>query len=106
MTDIVLDNIARNIITAFLLPFDLAPSEGDSTEIREDDPYRIYTTQVKIPPGTVIDIDKMYQEFAAYLQQSNALATVVVKFYPLRISTYSCPCGCGDYIYLDFYTVL
>ena len=57
VTDILLDNIAQNIITAFLMLFNLAPSEGDSTEVKNEGPYRVYSTQVKIPSGAAIDMD-------------------------------------------------
>lgn len=104
LTDTFLDNIARNLITAFLMLFNLAPSEGDSTEVRNEWPYRVYSTQVKIPSGTVIDIENMYQELTEYLQRFNSTPTVIAKFYPHHIESYRCPCGCGEFLYVVFYT--
>lgn len=104
LTDTFLDNIARNIITAFLMMFNLAPSEGDSTEVKNEGPYRVYSTQVKIPSGAAIDMEKMYQELIDYLQRFNSTPTVTAKFYPHHIEGYRCPCGCGEFLYVVFYT--
>lgn len=104
MPDAVLDTIAKNIIGAFLLMFCLSSSEGDSTEIKNEGPYRVYSTQAKIPPGTVIDMEILYQKLSDYLEQVNAVVTAPAKFYPHHIDGFRCPCGCGNYLYITFYT--
>lgn len=104
MTEFSLDKVAVNIITAFLLLLGLSPSEEDITEIKNEGPYRVYSTQVKIPSGATIDTEKMYQELTDYLQRFNSMPTVTAKFYPHHIEGYRCPCGCGEYLYVVFYT--
>ena len=104
MPEHILDSIAKNLVATYFLMFCLTPSKGDSTEIKNDGPYRIYTTQAKIPDGTVLDTEKLYQKLVEYLEQVNDLITAPAKFYPHHIETYHCPCGCGDYLYVSLYT--
>ena len=99
-----LDQIAYNILAAFLAQFGMVPSEGDSMEIKDYGPHRVWTVQAKVPPeiADTIDQGEVFKALVEYLARHNAIVTAV-PFNAYGAKIYVCPCGCGTFLYLSIY---
>lgn len=103
MNDKQLNLIARNVLAGFLATIGLAPSDGDSMEIRDYGPHRVWTVQAKLPPEMdTIDQSVVFKALAEYLDKHNALPTAV-RFNAYGLEVYSCYCGCGTFLYTSIY---
>lgn len=99
-----LDQIAYNILAAFLAQLGMVPSEGDSMEIKDYGPHRVWTVQAKVPPeiADTIDQGEVFKALVEYLSRHNAAVTAV-PFNAYGAEIYVCPCGCGTFLYPSIY---
>jgi len=105
MREEFIENIARNIIAAFLLTLGITPSEGEDTlQVQDFGYHRVYTQQARVPDAMAdtIDTEAVYNRLVAYMDHHNALPTAV-RFYAYNAEAYRCPCGCGTFLYVSIY---
>ena len=83
--------------------YNMSVSEG-SIEIKEYPPHTVWTVQAKIPDGLVerISPDDFYASLTEYLAIHNSHITAA-RFGAYNAEIYTCPCGCGDYLYISIY---
>lgn len=104
MSDKFLDAIASNVIAGFLAQFGMVPSGGDSMEVKDYGPHRVWTIQAKVPPeiADTIDQGEVFKALVEYLARHNAIVTAV-PFNAYNVEIYVCPCGCGTFLYSSIY---
>lgn len=103
MNDDMLTAIAKNVLEAFLPTLGLLPSVGgDTLEILDFGPHRVFTQQARVPDSMVNTIDPgdVLAQLVDYIDHHNVLPTAV-KFEPYDAEVYVCPCGCGTFLYVS-----
>lgn len=97
------NKIVSNIIAGFLATFGIVPSVG-GLEVKEYPPHIVFTQQARIPDALVdrYDADDYYEALMKYLIIHNRMLTAV-KLGAYDATIYTCPCGCGDYLYISVY---
>lgn len=95
------DKIVANIIGGFLATLGIVPSVG-GLEVREYPPHIVWTQQARIPDELVdrYDADDYFNALVKYLIIHNRMATAA-KLAIDGVEIYTCPCGCGDYLYIS-----
>ena len=94
--------IAIRIMEAWLLAsgFEVCGNwdERDKDCLRQYGPHLVCGTEAHTSEPH--DYNALWKAFSQYLSQHNALPEAV-HFEPYGLEVFSCPCGCGDYIYLS-----
>ena len=95
------DKIVANVIAGFLATLGIVPSVG-GFEVKEYPPHIVWTQQARIPAKLVdrYDADDYFNALVKYLVIHNRLPTAV-KLAVDGVEIYTCPCGCGDYLYIS-----
>lgn len=99
-----LDQIAYNVLAAFLAQLGLVPSDGETVEIEDYGPHRVWTIQSRVPSdiADIIDQGEVFKALVEYLARHNA-AVAAVPFNAYNVEIYVCPCGCGTFLYPSIY---
>ena len=105
MTDKLLTALARHVLATFLLSLGILPIEGeddDTFEIKDYGPHRVYTQLARVPDRLADSIDpaETLDKLSHFLNSYNALPTSV-KYQPHSAEVYTCPCGCGTFLYIS-----
>ena len=97
------NKIVENILAGFLAQFGIVPSVG-GFEAREYPPHIVWTQQACIPDALVdrYDADDYFEALMKYLVIHNRMLTAV-KLGAYDATIYTCPCGCGDFLYISVY---
>lgn len=97
------DKIVANIINGFLATLGIVPSVG-GFEVKERPPHTIFVQQARIPDALVdrYDADDYFKALEKYLVIHNRVATGA-KLGAYGVEIYTCPCGCGDFLYVSVY---
>lgn len=104
MSENIQTQLAVHILEVWLLMLGFQPSvdwdENDTNCYRQYGSHCIWTVSAHITAP--YDFDALWDAFQEYLYKHNALPDAV-KFQPYDLTIYSCPCGCGEYLYASIY---
>ena len=95
------NKLITNILAGFLAQFGIVPS-ADGIQVREYPPHIVWTLQARIPDALVdrYDADDYFEALVKYLIIHNRMLTAV-KLGAYNAEIYTCPCGCGDFLYVS-----